>query len=99
MPRFSFKYVRTQKNASKNGRICCGGGFNISLNLEDKVNIGLLFFNEGRINSNQVISFNWLLQTKSTYKQVEPTKEMSQQIIRLLVGEGYLMKSSPNLKL
>ena len=52
-----------------------GGGFSISLNLEDMVKIGLLFLNEGRFNSNQVISSNWLLQAKRPYKQVETTKE------------------------
>ncbi|MFE6170250.1 serine hydrolase domain-containing protein [Viridibacillus arvi] len=52
-----------------------GGGFSISLNLEDMVKIGLLFLNEGRFNSNQVISSNWLIQAKRPYKQVETTKE------------------------
>ena len=37
--------------------------------------IGLLFLNEGRFNSNQVISPNWLLQVKRPYKQVETTKD------------------------
>ncbi|MEQ6355403.1 serine hydrolase [Lysinibacillus sp. M3] len=52
-----------------------GGGFSISLNLEDMVKIGLLFLNEGRFNSNQVISSNWLLQVKRPYKQVNTTKD------------------------
>lgn len=52
-----------------------GGGFSISLNSEDLVKIGLLFLNEGRFNSNQVISSNWLTQAKRPYKQVNTTKE------------------------
>lgn len=52
-----------------------GGGFSISLNLEDMVKIGLLFLNEGRFNSNQVISSNWIIQAKSPYKQTTITKE------------------------
>ncbi|MEO4054770.1 serine hydrolase [Solibacillus sp. CAU 1738] len=51
------------------------GGFSISLNLEDMVKIGLLFLNEGRFNSNQVISSNWLIQAKRPYKQTTITKE------------------------
>lgn len=52
-----------------------GGGFSISLNLEGMVKVGQLFLNEGRYNSKQVISSNWLTQAKNTYKQVETTKE------------------------
>jgi len=52
-----------------------GGGFSMSLNLEDMVKIGLLFLNEGRFNSHQVISSNWLLQAKKTYKEVKTTVE------------------------
>lgn len=52
-----------------------GGGFSISLNLEDMVKIGLLFLNEGRFNSNEVISSTWIIQAKRPYKQVETTKE------------------------
>ncbi len=52
-----------------------GGGFSISLNLEDMVKIGLLLLNEGQFNSNQVISSNWIIQAKRPYKQVNTTKE------------------------
>ena len=52
-----------------------GGGFSISLNVEDMVKLGLLFLNEGRFNSNQVISSDWLLQAKRPYKQVETTED------------------------
>lgn len=52
-----------------------GGGFSISLNLEDMVKLGLLFLNEGRFNSIQVISSNWLNQAKRPYKQFETSKE------------------------
>ncbi|QOV11530.1 hypothetical protein [Viridibacillus arvi] len=37
--------------------------------------IGLLFLNEGRFNSDQVISSNWLIQAKRPYKQFETRKE------------------------
>ena len=39
------------------------------------VKIGLLLLNEGRFNSDQVISSYWLLQAKRPYKQVGTTKE------------------------
>ncbi|MFF3099818.1 hypothetical protein [Viridibacillus arvi] len=39
------------------------------------VKIGLLFLNEGRFNSDQVISSNWLIQAKRPYKQFETSKE------------------------
>ncbi|WP_102272072.1 serine hydrolase domain-containing protein [Cytobacillus massiliigabonensis] len=48
-----------------------GGGFSISLNLEDMVKIGLLLLNEGRFHSNQLISSNWLHQATRPYKEVE----------------------------
>ena len=39
------------------------------------VKIGLLLLNEGRFNSKQVVSSNWILQAKRPYKQFEPTNE------------------------
>lgn len=52
-----------------------GGGFSISLNLEGMVKIGLLFLNEGRCNSNQIISSSWVVQAKRPYKQTEITNK------------------------
>ena len=59
-----------------------GGGFSISLNVEDMVKLGLLLLNEGQFNSKQVISSDWLLQAKRPYKQVETTKDGT-------IGYGY----------
>lgn len=59
-----------------------GGGFSISLNVEDMVKLGLLFLNEGRFNSNQVVSSDWIHEAKKPYKQVETTKDGT-------VGYGY----------
>lgn len=52
-----------------------GGGFSLSLNVEDMVKIGSLFLNEGRINSKQIISSNWLNQAKTPYKQFATERE------------------------
>ncbi|GKV54877.1 6-aminohexanoate-dimer hydrolase [Sporosarcina sp. NCCP-2222] len=52
-----------------------GGGFSLSLNVEDMVKIGLLFLKEGRFNSKQIISSNWLHQAKTPYKQFETERE------------------------
>ncbi|WP_052124137.1 serine hydrolase domain-containing protein [Ureibacillus manganicus] len=52
-----------------------GGGFSISLTLEDMVKIGQLYLNEGRYNSRQLISSNWILQSKKQNKEVDTTEE------------------------
>ncbi|CAG9606807.1 serine hydrolase domain-containing protein [Pseudoneobacillus rhizosphaerae] len=48
-----------------------GGGFSISLNLEDMMKIGTLLLNKGNYSSNQLISSNWIEQSASTYNHVE----------------------------
>ncbi|QTD39634.1 serine hydrolase [Sporosarcina sp. Te-1] len=52
-----------------------GGGFSLSLNVEDMVKIGSLFLNEGRVNSKQIISSNWLKQAKTPYQHFETERE------------------------
>ena len=52
-----------------------GGGFSISLNVEDMVKLGFLFLNEGQFNSKQLISSDFLQQMIRPYKQVDTTIE------------------------
>lgn len=52
-----------------------GGGFSISLNVEDLVKLGLLFLNKGQYNSKQLISSEFLQQMIKPYKQVDITIE------------------------
>lgn len=48
-----------------------GGGFSISMNLEDMMKIGSLLLNNGNYASKQLISSNWLEQSSAPYKHVE----------------------------
>jgi CubicO group peptidase (beta-lactamase class C family) len=48
-----------------------GGGFSISMNIEDMMKMGLLLLNKGNYSSNQLISSNWINQSASTYNHVE----------------------------
>lgn len=52
-----------------------GGGFSISLNVEDMVKLGLLFLNEGQFNSKQLFSSDFLQQMARPYKLVDTTIE------------------------
>lgn len=52
-----------------------GGGFSISLNVEDMVKLGFLFLKEGQFNSKQLISSDFLQQMIRPYKQVDITTE------------------------
>ena len=52
-----------------------GGGFSLFLNLDDMEKIGFLLLNKGKVDSNQVISSDWILQAKSPYRQVESANE------------------------
>lgn len=52
-----------------------GGGFSLSLNVEDMVKIGSLFLHEGRFNSKQIISSSWLNQAKTPYQHFETERE------------------------
>ncbi|MGG2074076.1 serine hydrolase [Lysinibacillus irui] len=67
-----------------------GGGFSISLYLEDMVKLGLLFLNEGQFNSSQILSSNWLHQATRPYNQVKKTNEGT-------YGYGYQLWTYENI--
>jgi len=48
-----------------------GGGFSISMRLEDMMKIGILLLNNGNYFSKQLISSNWISQSKSPNKHIE----------------------------
>ncbi|MFJ8065684.1 serine hydrolase domain-containing protein [Psychrobacillus sp. NPDC096426] len=48
-----------------------GGGFSISMSLEDMMKIGILLLNKGNYFSKQLISSGWISQSKSPNKHVE----------------------------
>lgn len=50
-----------------------GGGFSISLNMDDMLKLGTLLLNNGRCGKNQIVSFMWIEQMQSTYKELEIT--------------------------
>lgn len=52
-----------------------GGGFSISLNVEDLVKLGCLFLYEGQFKSKQLVSSDFLQQMIRSYKQVDTTIE------------------------
>ncbi|MCG3086783.1 serine hydrolase domain-containing protein [Sporosarcina cyprini] len=52
-----------------------GGGFSLSLNVEDMVKIGSLFLHEGRFDSKQIISSSWLNQAKTPYQHFDTERE------------------------
>ncbi|QFF99378.1 class C beta-lactamase-related serine hydrolase [Psychrobacillus glaciei] len=47
-----------------------GGGFSISMNMEDMMKIGLLLLKYGRYASKQVISSNWITKSQSPQQEV-----------------------------
>jgi CubicO group peptidase (beta-lactamase class C family) len=51
-----------------------GGGFSISLSLEDLMKIGHLLLNKGNYSSRQLISPQWLEQSTLPYKEVEASE-------------------------
>jgi CubicO group peptidase (beta-lactamase class C family) len=50
-----------------------GGGFSLSLNLEDMLKIGTLLRNKGNYSSKQIVSAQWIIASSATNKQVEST--------------------------
>jgi CubicO group peptidase (beta-lactamase class C family) len=48
-----------------------GGGFSISLGIEDMMKVGQMLLKNGKLTSHQIISLNWLMQSRQPYKQVE----------------------------
>ncbi|MBS4172182.1 serine hydrolase [Bacillus sp. FJAT-49736] len=48
-----------------------GGGFSISLSIEDMMKVGQMLLNDGKFSSKQIISSKWLEQSQRPYKQVE----------------------------
>ncbi|SOC43859.1 serine hydrolase domain-containing protein [Ureibacillus acetophenoni] len=69
-----------------------GGGFSISLKFEDMVKIGLLLLNEGRFNSKQVVSSDWILQARRPYKHLDTTEEDT-------YGYGYQLWTYENMNI
>ena len=63
-----------------------GGGFSISLNVEDMVKLGFLLLNEGQYHAKQLISSQWLEQMRTPYKPFEITQDGT-------YGYGYQIKS------
>ncbi|MHC0036929.1 serine hydrolase domain-containing protein [Pseudoneobacillus sp. C159] len=50
-----------------------GGGFSISLNLEDMMKMGILLQNKGKYLSKPIVSAEWVIEASSPYKHVEST--------------------------
>ena len=63
-----------------------GGGFSLSLNVEDMVKLGFLLLNEGQYHGKQLVSSDWLAQTRTPYKPFEITQDGT-------YGYGYQIKS------
>ncbi|MFS0863188.1 serine hydrolase domain-containing protein [Fredinandcohnia sp. 179-A 10B2 NHS] len=52
-----------------------GGGFSVSLNMDDMLKVGTLLLDNGRYGKNQIVSTKWVNQMQSTYKELETTEK------------------------
>lgn len=51
-----------------------GGGFSVSLNIEDMMRIGLLLLQDGKFANNQVVSSDWIRQTQTSNISIDSSE-------------------------
>ncbi|MGE8204623.1 serine hydrolase domain-containing protein [Heyndrickxia sp. NPDC080065] len=51
-----------------------GGGFSLSMNIEDMMKIGLLLLQDGKFANKQIVSSDWIKQAQAPYKSVNSSE-------------------------